>query len=52
MANNMLHNNVSLQDISASLGHSYLSTTTMYTNIDAANLGKLCLEVNELCLKK
>jgi len=44
-ANNMLHNNVSLQDISASLGHSYISTTTMYTNIDIQTLKLLALEV-------
>ena len=45
-SNNMLANNVSLQDISASLGHSYLSTTTMYTNIDINTLKLLSLEVN------
>ena len=45
-SNNMLANNISLQDISASLGHSYLSTTTMYTNIDINTLKLLSLEVN------
>ncbi|MGM9848321.1 MAG: tyrosine-type recombinase/integrase [Clostridia bacterium] len=44
-SNNMLHNNVSLQDISSSLGHTYLTTTMMYTNIDYNNLKLLCLEV-------
>ena len=45
LANNMLHNNVSLQDISASLGHLFISTTTMYTNIDICTLKSLSLEV-------
>lgn len=45
-ANNMLHNNISLQNISASLGHSVISTTTMYTNIDINTLKLLCLEVD------
>ena len=47
LANNMLHNNISLQDISATLGHSYISTTTMYTNIDLKTLKLLSLEVCE-----
>lgn len=47
LANNMLHNNISLQDISATLGHSYISTTTMYTNIDLKTLKLLSLEVAE-----
>lgn len=46
LANNMLHNKVSLQDISASLGHSYISTTTLYTNVDITTLQLLSLEVN------
>ena len=45
-ANNMLHNNISLQNISASLGHSVISTTTMYTNIDINTLKLLSLEVD------
>lgn len=45
LANNMLHNKVSLQDISASLGHSYISTTMLYTNIDTTTLKSLSLEV-------
>lgn len=45
LANNMLHNKVSLQDISASLGHSYISTTMLYTNIDITTLKSLSLEV-------
>lgn len=45
LANNLLHNNVSLQDVSATLGHSYISTTTMYTNIDLKTLKLLSLEV-------
>lgn len=47
LANNMLHSNTSLQDISATLGHSYISTTTMYTNIDLKTLKLLSLEVCE-----
>ena len=46
LANNMLHNNVSIQDISASLGHTFISTTTMYTNIDINTLKLLSLEVD------
>lgn len=45
-SNNLLHNNVSFQNISASLGHSVISTTTMYTNIDINTLKLLSLEVN------
>lgn len=45
-ANNMLHNNISLQNVSAPLGHSYIQTTTLYTNIDFNTLRLLCLEVN------
>ena len=45
-SNNLLHNNVSFQNISASLGHSVISTTTMYTNIDVDTLKLLSLEVN------
>ena len=45
-ANNLLHNNISLQNISASLGHSLISTSVMYTNIDINNLKLLSLEVN------
>ena len=48
LANNMLHNNVSIQDISASLGHKFISTTTMYTNIDINTLKLLSLEVDQL----
>ena len=45
LANNMLHDNISLQDISVSLGHTFISTTTMYTNIDINTLKLLSLEV-------
>lgn len=45
LSNNLLHNNVSLQDISASMGHSLISTTTMYINIDIKTLKLLSLEV-------
>lgn len=45
LANNMLHNNISFQDISASLGHSYMSTTTMYINSDINTMKLLSLEV-------
>lgn len=46
LANNMLHNKVSLQDISVSLGHTFISTTTMYTNIDINTLKLFSLEVD------
>ena len=46
LANNMLHNNVSLQNISTSLGHTFISTTTMYTNIDINTLKSFSLEVD------
>lgn len=46
LANNMLHNKVSLQDISVSLGHTFISTTTIYTNIDINTLKLFSLEVD------
>ena len=45
-ATNMLENNIPLPDISASLGHSYISTTTLYTNVDINKIKKLGLEVD------
>ena len=42
----MLENNIPLPDISASLGHSYISTTTLYTNVDINKIKKLGLEVD------
>ena len=51
LANNMLINNVSLQDISASLGHEYLSTSVMYTNIDLKHLKLISLEVPSYVVK-
>ena len=45
-ATNMLENNIPLPDISASLGHTYISTTTLYTNVDINKLKKISLEVD------